>query len=107
MPIYVTHDRLARCNGKIFFYDSVFQPVDVQQDIQYLSGQEFSLVRRVVFRLDLQGRKSVVVRVNPNCSIREVLQLLLVRFNLKLDNMVVHTVGIILYHNLKKNSHFL
>lgn len=62
-----------------------------------LSGHEVRIEKRVLFRLDLPGRKTVCVKAKPGKVAMDVLKPILLKYGYKMDLMFIHKVSSHLY----------
>ena len=71
---------------------SVFQPLNLNEDISSLGSKEVMVERRVLFRMDLPNKKSIGVKAKPNRLIRDVFKPILNKYGYRMDAIDVHLV---------------
>ncbi|KAK3876061.1 hypothetical protein Pcinc_019116 [Petrolisthes cinctipes] len=75
------------------YYHKTDKLIDKREDSCILSGQEVRIEKRVLFRLDLPGRKTVCVKAKPGKVAMDVLKPILLKYGYKMDLMFVHKHG--------------
>ena len=64
-------------------------------DVATLGSKEIKIEKRVLFRMDLPNKKSIGVKAKPNRTIQDVFRPILHKYNIRLEDMVVHIVSTI------------